>query len=93
QTWFRYFPQKQCLILESHQFYRNPARTLNQVCQFLAIPSYRLPHFKTYNAGNYPAVDPGVRRQLTEYFKPHNLRLKMLLGEDFGWDRDSELKD
>ncbi|MGL5083492.1 MAG: sulfotransferase domain-containing protein [Microcoleaceae cyanobacterium] len=90
QAWFRYFPQHQFLILDSQTFYTQPAKTLDQVFRFLGVPSYRLSYHKKYNAGNYPAVAFRMRQHLTDYFKPHNQRLKMLLGQVFSWDIESE---
>jgi hypothetical protein len=38
------------------------------------------------NKGSYEQpMNPITRRQLEEYFRPHNQRLYEYLGEDFGW--------
>ncbi len=49
---------------------------------------YREPGPKGYkNNQKPPKLDPGMRKYLVEYFKPHNARLYEFLGRDFGWDK------
>jgi Sulfotransferase domain len=83
KTWLDMFPREQLLILPSEEFFRSPAKTLNQVCDFLKIPPYELSQYTPYNIGDYPDIDPEIYKQLQTYFAPHNHRLEELLGKNF----------
>lgn len=38
-------------------------------------------HFES----KYPPLNPELRAELTEFYRPHNARLQSYLGRDFGW--------
>jgi hypothetical protein len=49
---------------------------------------YREPTKKGYqNEEKPPKIDPKVRADLVDYFRPYNARLYEFLGRDFGWDK------
>jgi hypothetical protein len=84
-AWFEHFSREQILIIKSEDFYADPAGTFQKVVSFLELPTWDLPVYKNYNAGQYSTMQPETRAQLVEYFKPHNQRLYELLGTDYGW--------
>ncbi|MCU0568769.1 MAG: sulfotransferase domain-containing protein [Oculatellaceae cyanobacterium Prado106] len=88
QTWFNLYPQEQCLVLGSENFFADPRSHFQQVLDFLGLPSWDLPEYPSFNARTEGAIaiDKGMRSQLVEYFKPHNQKLYELLNYDFGWD-------
>ena len=80
------FPREQVLILRSEDLLTDPATTLNEVLQFLNLPSWELREYRKYNYSPGQAMDAATRKRLVEYFEPHNRRLYEYLGRDFGWD-------
>lgn len=91
QVWMNLFPKEQFLILKSEDFYADPAATFKRVLSFLEVPETQLEvnenEYKQYNNNAYSKMDPALRKQLIEYFEPHNARLYEFLGVDFGWDK------
>ena len=97
QRWMGFFPKEQFLILKSEDLYSDPESTVKLTLEFLGVPGamskerkefkqYRDPSPRGYKNKEKPAtMDPEVRRDLGEYFKPHNARLYEFLGRDFGW--------
>jgi sulfotransferase family protein len=98
QQWMSFFPKEQFLILKSEDLYSDPVSTVKQTLEFLGVPGsmlnekkefkqYREPTPRGYkNKEKPPKMDPEVRKDLIEYFKPHNVRLYEFLGRNFGWD-------
>jgi hypothetical protein len=88
QTWFSLYPKEQMLILGSENFFADPQAHFKQVLEFLGLPDWDLPEYKSFNTRSQGAIAMAdqTRSQLLEYFKPHNQRLYQILGNDFGWD-------
>ena len=98
QHWMNFYPKEQFLILKSEDFYKSTADIFQQTLEFLGAPKdehdrqefkqYREPTKKGYqNEEKPPKLDPKVRADLVDYFRPHNARLYEFLGRDFGWDK------
>lgn len=85
EQWMSVIPKDQFLVLKSEDFYQNTPEVLNQVFDFIGLPSYQLQDYKTYNAGSYSNIDPETRNILAECFQPHNQRLEEYLGMKFDW--------
>lgn len=84
--WLEFFPEDQMLVMKSEDFFERPWETLNETLNFLELLEWRPETWKVRNKGDYKErMDPATRRQLEEYFRPHNLRLYEHLGVDFGW--------
>jgi len=92
QAWLGFFPRQQVLILRSEDFYADVVATVAQVLRFLGLPAARDKahaggdEYRTYNQGEYGAMDAALRARLVAYFAPHNRRLYDYLGVDLGWD-------
>jgi hypothetical protein len=94
ETWFKFFPKNQFLLLKSEDMYREPAAIYKQAIEFLGVP-YVVPkglakEYKQYNqpkqaSNSKVKLNPATRERLVEYYKPHNERLSALLGRDFTW--------
>ena len=83
--WHEHFPPERLLVLRSEDLYEDPPAVLDQVIDFLGLPSWKLTEFKAYNQKPYQPIRPETRRKLAEHFAPHNERLYEYLGRDFGW--------
>jgi hypothetical protein len=89
RRWLTVFPSEQLLILQSEEFYREPQRILHLTQDFLGVDRHEPRQFTIFHDANYPAMDPDVRRRLTDHFAPLNRELYALLGRDFGWEEAS----
>ena len=86
KRWFELFPERQILIFKSEDFFQDPAGCFLRTQQLLGLPVFSLSTYKRFNEGQKKPIDPGLRAQLVEYFRPHNKRLYDFLGRDFAWD-------
>lgn len=99
QYWMDFYPKEQFLILRSEDLYTKPGETVKQTLEFLGVPSgeidtnkeykrYKVPTKTGYKLkDSYPKMDPELRAELVEYFRPHNARLSEFLHRDFDWDK------
>lgn len=87
ETWYRYFPKEQILILNTEELQNDPKKKiLNQTFSFLGLPKYNPRKLVNLNMGEYSKMNPETREFLIEYFKPHNEKLYKLIGKNFDWD-------
>lgn len=87
KKWFTLFSKEQILILRSEDFYADTAVILNRVLEFLKLPHWKLGEYRRFNGLDYQDMNSATRKQLVEYFKPHNQRLYEFLGMSFDWDK------
>jgi hypothetical protein len=89
ERWLALFPREQFLFLKAEELFADPETALAETYDHLGLPPYRPEGVSRLNAAQYAAIEPDVRAQYTEYFRPHNERLYELVGIDFGWERDA----
>ncbi len=87
ERWFEHYPREQFHFLTLEDLNADPQRALDRVHDFLELPQRRPEDLEARFAFDYDPLPPETRRQLEEYFRPHNERLYELLGVDFGWER------
>jgi len=89
EVWLQHFPREQMHIVISEDFYADPDQKLRATTDFLGLaplPSRNQDTFKKHNFAEYSKMDPGVRADLINFFRPHNQRLEEFLGRSLGWD-------
>ncbi len=90
KEWQKYFPKEQMLILKSEDLFSEPNQVYQEVLDFLDIPPYELEHYRVFNKGKYEKfnvkISPELRKELVEFFQPHNETLYDFLGKDFAWE-------
>lgn len=86
KKWMERFSSEQFLIVKSEDFYANTALIMQQVFDFLEIPYYQAAEYKKYMVGSYKPIGDNLRRQLSEFFIPHNQKLENYLGRKFNWE-------
>jgi len=76
-------------VVESERFFTEPEDVYDEVCSFLGLPSYlERPPFERHNARPRQAdMDPGLRRELTDYYQSHDDALARWLGRTPLWRR------
>ena len=88
KRWMDVFPKKQFLIMHSKDFFDNPSKIYQNTLDFLNMPQFDLKNYDVQGRVNEnPNIDSKLRKQLIEYFKPHNERLYQFLGRNFDWDK------
>lgn len=86
ERWAERFPLETILIIKSEDFYEDPQAIYRQVLDHLGLPERDLREYKKFNPESYTGMDKGTRKELGQFFEPHNKRLNKLLGRDMGWD-------
>ena len=87
ERWFKHYDRKQFLILATEDLRKNPQRILDQVFNFLEVPSFQIGDLMDKNVRIYKKMSEDTRKFLVEYFKPHNERLYRMLQCSFDWDK------
>ncbi len=85
QAWLELFPRNQFLILNSEDFYANPAATLKQTLAFLGLSPWELADYPAYNIGDCPPMSNQFRKKLVNYFTPYNQKLFDYLQLHWNW--------
>jgi hypothetical protein len=87
ERYFELFPARQLLVLGSDDLFDRPEATLRQLFEFAGVdPSFPIADLNARNAGGKrTAIDPAIRRDLDDYFRPHNERLYAVIGRDLHW--------
>ncbi|HHH53875.1 MAG TPA: hypothetical protein ENK91_09470, partial [Bacteroidetes bacterium] len=85
--WQQYFPKENFLIIKSEEFYNNPQKVLNKICDHLGIN-----HFYNYDLnvnrfkGDYKEeINPEIVKKLKEFYEPYNIELENYLNMKFNW--------
>jgi hypothetical protein len=89
ERWFELLPREQFHILTLEELSSQPQETLDAIHEFLSLPPHRYSGLKAQRVGAYDPIEPEVRAELSEYFRPLNERLYELVGRDLGWERPS----
>jgi hypothetical protein len=84
--WLGRFPAEQVLVLKAEELYSHSRSTFLEVQSFLGLPSIELAELPARNERKgYPPILEQTRKDLSDYFRPHNEALYSALGRDFGW--------
>ncbi len=83
--WREHFPADQLLVLTSEEMYADVQGVFDRVCGFLSLPTLTLPTTKTFNAITQSAIPDELRRELTDFYAPHNAELAAYLGRPLNW--------
>ena len=87
KTWSGVFPRDRFHIVSAEDFFADTQAVYDDVLAFLDLPAHRLEKRKRHNVGKYTeSLAEETRRDLAEYFRPHNEQLYEFVGRDFGWD-------
>jgi hypothetical protein len=85
--WRSVFPAEQLVILDSRDYFRDPAGMLRSVAtEVLGLSDHAFSYRDSrYDKRLYPKMREETRRQLRRFFAPYNERLYEYLGRDFDW--------
>jgi lipopolysaccharide transport system ATP-binding protein len=84
--WWKYYPKRQFLILQSENFFRDTAKAFDRVLDFLHLDRWYPPQFANLYPGKYASrVQPAMRAKLSAMFAAPNEQLYAALGTRFDW--------
>lgn len=81
----QFFPREQLQVMESEEFFVNPAQEFSRLVGFLGLRPYEPENFEQHNARPSEPMPESVRRRLDEHYVPHDERLAALLGRTPRW--------
>jgi Sulfotransferase domain len=79
------FPREQVLILRSEDLYLDAQAVFDETCRFLGISTTPIARRKRHNYIPRSPISPTTKRELGEFYAPHNEALYSYLDRDFGW--------
>lgn len=87
QNWLTSFPEESLLVLRSEDMYADVQGTCDRISAFLGLPPALLPTTRVFGAGRQKgnSMPDSARRELTEFYAPHNRELEAFLGRPLGW--------
>jgi hypothetical protein len=74
-------------VVDSGDFFANPAATYDALLPFLGLPHRGYPAFERHNARPRSKMSEAIRRELDEHFEPYDERLTAWLGKTPSWRR------
>ncbi|HSU56388.1 MAG TPA: sulfotransferase [Candidatus Dormibacteraeota bacterium] len=83
------FPTQNLLVLDAARLRQDRAGTLNQALRFLGLSECKCEDEAVEDQNVRPYVtklSDATRKQLDDFYRPHNAKLNALLGRDFGWN-------
>lgn len=86
ERWLEYFPLERFIVIASEDMFGQPLKVFFNLSEFLGIDPWDPTSFPALNRTAPTSIDPGLRQELTDYFRPHNRRFEELLGRTFDWD-------
>jgi hypothetical protein len=93
QNWLSVFPADQLLVLRSEDMYDDVQAVFDRICAFLGVRRFSLPDVRPRNASRTrSSVPASSRRELADFFAPHNRALEEFLGGDLGWTSPESLR-
>jgi hypothetical protein len=87
---YRFFSPDQVLVLRSEALFTDTQQQLSRVWDHIGVSQISLAGLGRLKATNSaPDIDPELRHQLMEYYRPWNDQLQELLGVEFAWNDDT----
>jgi len=83
--WFEYFDRGHFHVMQSERFFEDTSKTYRDLLGFFDLAEHEPDEYQQVSAGDYDPMDDETRRQLEEFFEPHNQKLYELLDREFDW--------
>ena len=86
-SWEKSFSKDRMLVLFSEDFFSNPSVTAEKVYSFLGLKPYSLSDSPHARDGGFSEDPPReAANLLREFYRPHNEKLRSMLGRKLPWD-------
>jgi hypothetical protein len=86
RNWLNYYPIEQMFIISLTDFVKNPEKVIQETLVFLELPAYDHFNFQVGKRHVHPPMEPLLRKELSDYFRPFNEELEALLNRSFDWN-------
>lgn len=84
---YKYFKKEQVLVLSSETFFKNHLEAMKEIYDFLGISFFEPKDLHIRNKREYPVpLSEKTRKELSDFFRPHNERLFEMIGKRFNWN-------
>lgn len=83
------FPRDQVLVLRSEDLYLDAQRVFDETCRFLGISAVPIAEPTRHNYIPRSPISPATKRELVEFYAPHNAALYRYLDCDFAWGTET----
>jgi hypothetical protein len=87
ERFFEFFPREQMLVIDSEEYFAQPAQQYRRLLEFLGLRPFEPAGFGPENARPGPPMPRAARQLLEAYFSPHDERLVKILGRPLYWTR------
>lgn len=84
--WLGKFQRDQLCVLRAEELYEEPHAVMPRVFEFLRLRPMGNIGYRKLNARSYATMDPEIRAELSDYYRPHVRELSSLLGTDMWWE-------
>ncbi len=84
--WQNFFPKESFLFLRSDMLSSSPIEALQQICDFLELPTMEPPSDMRRNVGAWSDVPDSTIEMLIQKFKEPNRHLAEMIGPDFNFN-------
>ena len=81
---YSFFTYEQVFVGRFEDLVKNPQLTMDEIFDFLEVASTQVGDLQPHRVGQYPDVNPQLRRELVDHFSPYN----DLLSKGFGIHTD-----
>lgn len=88
KKWLEIFPKEQFLFIQSEIFLKNPSVVYHQTLNFLQLSKWEPEEYRLFkkSSDDQSNINPQLRKQLIDFFKPYNEKLFELIGTRFDWN-------
>ena len=84
-NWLKVIPQKNIYINCSEEYFDNPKKIVEEICEFLGIQKAENIIFKKLNEGSHNKINPETFNLLNKFYQPFNEKLFNIIGKKFNW--------
>ena len=88
RSWYREFPRENILVLRLEDMSSSDdgpgvQAVVDRALEHLDLPLYKVEDESAKNTRNYDPMKPETEQMLKRFYKPHNERMKTLLGDEW----------
>jgi hypothetical protein len=83
--WLEYFPRSQIMVVETERLAEDVHGIMREVFATLDLEPVDVGPMARLNVRHYSPIPPSLEERLREFYRPHNEKLRELLGQAFRW--------
>ncbi|MCB0401870.1 MAG: sulfotransferase domain-containing protein [Flavobacteriales bacterium] len=83
--WLKHFPLNSIKIIDSRTLHTHTEEVYGQVLDYIGLSPFTPGHFEVLKKSTAEKMPDSVRRELHDFYEPHNEALFKLIGKSFLW--------